>query len=89
MAAAIVLISIVCMPWLIRWTPVTFTWLSANGSSREFCGSAALELIDHLSGERHVVARVRRGLLLLGCERQRADREQRRSCDGLQHRAPP
>ena len=43
-AAAIVLISIVCMPWLIRWTPVTFTCPSANGASFVFCGSPGLEL---------------------------------------------
>src|SRR6266540_4080488 len=42
--AAIVLISIVCMPWLIRWTPLTFTCPSANGSRREFCASPGLEL---------------------------------------------
>src|SRR5206468_3131557 len=43
-AAAIVLISIVCMPWSMRWTPVIFTCVSANGSRREFCGSPGLEL---------------------------------------------
>ena len=43
-AAAIVLISIVCMPWLIRCTPVTFTCPSANGASFAFCGSPGLEL---------------------------------------------
>ncbi len=43
-AAAIVLISIVCIPPAMRCVPVTFTLPSANGSSREFCGSPGFEL---------------------------------------------
>src|SRR5437870_9796315 len=42
--AEIVLISIVCRPFSIRCTPVTFTLASVKSTSREFCGSAGLEL---------------------------------------------
>src|SRR2546426_491183 len=43
-AAEIVLISIVCSPFSMRCTPVTFTLASVKSTSREFCGSAGLEL---------------------------------------------
>src|SRR5207245_1204075 len=44
LAAATVLISIVCSPPTMRWVPVTVTLLSANLSSFEFWGSPGLEL---------------------------------------------
>src|SRR3989442_494826 len=43
-AAEIVLISIVFRPFSMRCTPVTFTLASVKSTSREFCGSAGLEL---------------------------------------------
>src|SRR3989442_1581730 len=43
-AAEIVLISIVFSPFSMRCTPVTFTLASVKSTSREFCGSAGLEL---------------------------------------------
>src|SRR2546425_849599 len=43
-AAVTVLISMVCRPLTKRCVPVTFTLLSANGMSFEFCGSPGFEL---------------------------------------------
>src|SRR5438034_3825570 len=43
-AAETVLISMVCRPLTKRCVPVTFTLLSAKGSSFEFCGSPGFEL---------------------------------------------